>query len=147
MRELISHLCNIRLLIPTWPQERNRVKLSTDLRHLAKNALRPIERKLRGVYSPPNIKSRNHSGNGGSSSEEREISTSNLVEMLIQEATDHGNLVCDHGLCFFFSLPGYLRWYCRPRCILDGVRGIERWKDVCNVVSYDLYDSVRRRSG
>lgn len=59
------------------------------------------------MYSPSNIKSRNHSGSGGSGGgEEREISTSNLVEMLIQEATDDGNLVCDSGL--FLSL-GYLR--------------------------------------
>ncbi|KAH0840168.1 Nop14-like family-domain-containing protein [Lanmaoa asiatica] len=72
---------------------RNAVRSSTDLHHLAKNALRPIERKLRGVYSPSNIKSRNQSGSGGSGSgEEREISTSNLVEMLIQEAIDDANL-------------------------------------------------------
>lgn len=80
---------------------RNAVRSSTDLRHLAKNALRPIERKLRGVYSPSNIKSRNHGGSGGSSSgEEREISTNNLVEMLIQEAIDGANLVCDSGPFF-----------------------------------------------
>lgn len=78
---------------------RNAVRSSTDLRHLAKNALRPIERKLRGVYSPSNIKSRNHSGSGGSGNgEEREISTSNLVEMLIQEAIDDANLVCPFSL-------------------------------------------------
>ncbi|KAG6335950.1 hypothetical protein ID866_3139 [Astraeus odoratus] len=68
---------------------RNAVKSSTDLRHLAKNALRPIERKLRGVYSPSNVKSKNQGG----TDEEREISTSNLVQMIIQEAVDDANLV------------------------------------------------------
>ncbi|KAI6034535.1 hypothetical protein BKA83DRAFT_672562 [Pisolithus microcarpus] len=63
-------------------ERRNVVKSSTDLRHLAKNALRPIERKLRGVYSPWNVKSRMPGGTG----DEREISTGNLVQMLIQEA-------------------------------------------------------------
>ena len=107
-------------------ERRNAVRSSTDLRHLAKNALRPIERKLRGVYSPSNIKSWNHSGSGGSGAdEEREISTSNLVEMLIQEATAARNLV-------HYSVPfslGYLRWCCRPRCILGGLLGIERLRD------------------
>ncbi|KAG9317708.1 hypothetical protein JVU11DRAFT_1921 [Chiua virens] len=84
-------------------ERRNAVKQSTDLRHLAKNALRPIERKLRGVYSPSNIKSRTQSGSGGSGNEEREISTSNLVEMLIHEATDHSNLAKMY--------PGWAPWH------------------------------------
>ncbi|KAF9238832.1 hypothetical protein BU15DRAFT_88266 [Melanogaster broomeanus] len=84
--------------------KRNAVKSSTDLRHLATNALRPIERKLRGVYSPSNIKSRTHSGSGGSGNgEEREISTSNLVQMLIQEAIDDGNLAKMY--------PGWAAWH------------------------------------
>jgi len=45
-------------------------------------ALQPIEKKLKGIYSN-NSKERN----------EREVSTSNLVQMLIQEATDLSNLV------------------------------------------------------
>ncbi|KIK96405.1 hypothetical protein PAXRUDRAFT_310274 [Paxillus rubicundulus Ve08.2h10] len=77
---------------------RNAVKSSTDLRHLAKNALRPIQRKLRGVYSPSNIKARTHSGG-----EEREISTSNLVQMLIQEAIDDANLAKMY--------PGWAAWH------------------------------------
>jgi len=44
-------------------------------------SLNPIEKKLKGIYS--NNKERN----------EREVSTSNLVQMLIQEATDLNNLV------------------------------------------------------
>ena len=48
---------------------------------LAKNALNPIEKKLKGIYSSSKER------------QEKEISTSNLVQMLIQEATDPGNLV------------------------------------------------------
>jgi serine/threonine-protein kinase ATR len=48
---------------------------------LAKNALNPIEKKLKGVYSASREK------------QEKEISTSNLVQMLIQEATSPANLV------------------------------------------------------
>jgi hypothetical protein len=48
---------------------------------LAKNALNPIEEKLTGVYSANKEK------------QKKEISTSNLVQMLIQEATDPTNLV------------------------------------------------------
>lgn len=50
---------------------------------LAKNALQPIEKKLKGLYSTA-------SKERGA---EREISTSNLVQMLIQEATSPANLV------------------------------------------------------
>ena len=52
-----------------------------DLRNLAQGALNPIERKLKGIYST------------GGGRQEKEISTSNLVQMLIQEATDPANLV------------------------------------------------------
>ena len=61
---------------------RNQVKPSVNLRMLAKNALNPIEKKLKGIYSTSKEKP------------EKEISTSNLVQMLIQEATDPLNLVC-----------------------------------------------------
>lgn len=54
---------------------------SVDLKQLAKNALRPIEKKLKGIYSI------------GSEKSEKEISTSSLVQMLIAEATDIHNLV------------------------------------------------------
>ncbi|KAI6130247.1 hypothetical protein EDD16DRAFT_1076970 [Pisolithus croceorrhizus] len=80
-------------------ERRNAVKSSTDLRHLAKNALRPIERKLRGVYSPWNAKSRTLGGTG----DEREISTGNLVQMLIQEAVDDANLAKMY--------PGWAAWH------------------------------------
>lgn len=48
---------------------------------LAKNALNPIEKKLKGIYSTSKER------------QEKEISTGNLVQMLIQEATDPANLV------------------------------------------------------
>lgn len=60
------------------------MKESVDLRKLAKNALSPIEKKLRGLYNKES--SKNEKGN-------KEISTSNLVQMLIEEATDLRNLV------------------------------------------------------
>lgn len=67
------------------PSRRNAVKSSVDLRMLAKNALNPIEKKLKGIYST------------GRERQEKEISTSNLVQMLIQEATDSHNLVRSSG--------------------------------------------------
>lgn len=57
------------------------MKASTDLKVLAKNALDPIEKKLRGIYTSNGI------------GHPREISTNNLVQMVIQEATDPANLV------------------------------------------------------
>ena len=51
------------------------------MQSLAKSSLNPIEKKLRGIYST--TKERH----------EREVSTSNLVQILIQEATDLANLV------------------------------------------------------
>lgn len=57
------------------------MKALTDLKVLAKNALDPIGKKLRGIYTS--------NGKG----HPKEISTSNLVQMLIQEATDPANLV------------------------------------------------------
>ncbi|KAG5654241.1 hypothetical protein H0H81_005928 [Sphagnurus paluster] len=64
------------------PSRRNQVKPSADLRSLAKGALNPIEKKLKGIYSTSKER------------QEREISTNNLVQMLIQESTDSANLVC-----------------------------------------------------
>jgi hypothetical protein len=63
------------------PSRRNAVKASVDLRMLAKNALNPIEKKLKGIYAT------------GRERQEKEISTGNLVQILIQEATDPSNLV------------------------------------------------------
>ena len=51
---------------------------------LAKNALNPIEKKLKGMYTTSKER------------QDKEVSTSNLVQMLIQEATDYANLVCSH---------------------------------------------------
>lgn len=48
---------------------------------LAKNALNVIEKKLRGIYRTSKDRV------------EKEVTTSNLVQMLIQEATDNANLV------------------------------------------------------
>ena len=60
------------------------MKEAVDLRKLAKNALSPIEKKLRGLYSK--AINRNEKS-------DKEVSTSNLVQMLIEEATDLRNLV------------------------------------------------------
>lgn len=51
---------------------------------IAKNALSHIEKKLKGIHST------------GKEKTEREIPTSSLVQILIQEATDLGNLVSGH---------------------------------------------------
>ncbi|PFH50130.1 hypothetical protein AMATHDRAFT_145857 [Amanita thiersii Skay4041] len=59
---------------------RNQVKASVDLRMLAKNALDPIEKKLKGVYTTSKER------------QEKEIPTSSLVHVIIQEATDTANL-------------------------------------------------------
>ncbi|KAF8897901.1 hypothetical protein BD779DRAFT_1608382 [Infundibulicybe gibba] len=70
---------------------RNQVKASVDLRMLAKNALNPIEKKLKGIYTTSRER------------HEKEISTSNLVQMLIQQATDLANL----GKMY----PGWSSWH------------------------------------
>ncbi|KAJ7639483.1 hypothetical protein FB45DRAFT_977215 [Roridomyces roridus] len=75
---------------------RNSVKPSTDLRTLGKNALNPIERKLKGLYASASPKERYARG-------EKEISTGNLVQMLIQEATDITNLTKMY--------PGWASWH------------------------------------
>ncbi|KAG6812100.1 hypothetical protein H0H92_004400 [Tricholoma furcatifolium] len=72
-------------------ERRNQVKASVDLRMLAKNALNPIEKKLKGIYSTSKER------------HEKEISTSNLVQMLIQEATDMANLARMY--------PGWAPWH------------------------------------
>lgn len=64
--------------------DRNTVKQSVDLRQLARDALNPIEKKLKGLYSKDS--NRNDKRN-------KEVTTSNLVQMLIEEATDLRNLV------------------------------------------------------
>uniref|UniRef100_A0A0W0G3C2 non-specific serine/threonine protein kinase n=1 Tax=Moniliophthora roreri TaxID=221103 RepID=A0A0W0G3C2_MONRR len=59
------------------------VRASTDLKKLARDALVPIEKKLRGLSSTVSKEKQFY---------DKEISTSNLVQMLIQEATDLRNL-------------------------------------------------------
>lgn len=65
------------------PQGGNEVKQSVDLRSVAKAALVPIDKKLRGLYSK----------DANRSHRDKEISTGNLVQALIEEATDSKNLV------------------------------------------------------
>ncbi|KAG1768696.1 hypothetical protein EDD22DRAFT_1041450 [Suillus occidentalis] len=76
---------------------------AADLRLWAKSAVRPIERKLKGLYSPTNVKERTYGGITRGGEDEREISTSNLVQMLIQEAIDPANL----GKMY----PGWAAWH------------------------------------
>lgn len=78
------------------------------MQSLAKSSLNPIEKKLRGIYST--TKERH----------EREVSTSNLVQILIQEATDLANLVC-LKLCQKLELV-FIN-FDRQECTLDGRHG------------------------
>ena len=59
----------------------NFAKANIDLRKLALEALHPITKKLNGIYTTSRERP------------EKETSISNLVEMLIREASDNGNLV------------------------------------------------------
>lgn len=68
------------------PQDRQRNQVKTSIDSLAKTALSKIEMKLKGVYVPGTSKDRN-------AILEKGVTTSNLVQLLIQEATDDANLV------------------------------------------------------
>ena len=57
------------------------VKNTTNMKTLAKSSLHPIEKKLKGIYTTSVERA------------EREITTTNLVQMLIAEATNLSNLV------------------------------------------------------
>ncbi|KAF7432763.1 serine/threonine-protein kinase M1 [Pleurotus ostreatus] len=72
---------------------KNQVKDSVDLKMLAKNALVPMEKRLKGYYSPKDL----HRG------PTKEVSVSNLVQLLIQGATDLDNLARMY--------PGWAPWY------------------------------------
>ncbi|KAJ3818475.1 hypothetical protein EV361DRAFT_810329 [Lentinula raphanica] len=72
---------------------KNSVKPATDLKSLAKNSLKGIEKKLRGHYRPTPEKH----------AYEKEVSTSNMVQLLIQEATDNANLARMY--------PGWASWH------------------------------------
>jgi len=85
-----------------WEDEKRKIERQTSRRHahnkptielraLAKNALSLIEKKLRGIYRTSKDRV------------EKEVSTSNLVQMLIQEATDSANL----GKMY----PGWAPWH------------------------------------
>jgi hypothetical protein len=62
---------------------------------LAKSALSSIEKKLRGIHRTSRDRV------------EKEVSTSNLVQMLIQEATDNANLA-SHGIVSFIVISDIL---------------------------------------
>ncbi|KAF8165694.1 hypothetical protein B0H34DRAFT_690087 [Crassisporium funariophilum] len=66
-------------------------KDSVGLKALAKSALNPIEKKLKGIYSTNKER------------HDKEVSTSNLVQILIQEATDLSNLARMY--------PGWAPWH------------------------------------
>ncbi len=88
---MLCFVCNVFILEQDRePSRRNTSsapKPKTDLRILAKKSLNPIEKKLKGIYS-----------NNSKERSEREVSTSNLVQMIIQEASDLSNLVsCGRG--------------------------------------------------
>ena len=76
---------------------------------LAKNALNVIEKKLRGIYRTSKDRV------------EKEVTTSNLVQMLIQEATDNANLV---SCCLPVMAMSKSNAY-RGKCIPVGLHGIE----------------------
>ncbi|KAK2465988.1 hypothetical protein APHAL10511_001629 [Amanita phalloides] len=73
------------------PTKRNQVKASVDLGMLARNALSPIEKKLNGIHMTNKEKV------------EKECSTSTLVQILLQEATDLANLAKMY--------PGWAPWH------------------------------------
>src|SRR6266850_118198 len=73
-----SHSCIIQERQVNRRHAHNRSQI--DLRMLAKTALSSIEKKLRGIHRTSKDRV------------EKEVSTSNLVQMLIQEATDNANL-------------------------------------------------------
>lgn len=92
-------------------RERNKVRSTTDLPSLARNALSPIEKKLKGIYATSKEKEK----------QQREVTTSNLVQMLIQEATDDANLVRH----LQFASRCLLTLLSRQRCTPGGLHGIK----------------------
>jgi serine/threonine-protein kinase ATR len=67
----------------------NGLRQSIDMRGVAKNALAPIERKLKGIHAS-NLASINKESGANPN---KELGTAHLVQVLIQEATDTHNLV------------------------------------------------------
>lgn len=79
-----------------------------------------IEKKLRGIYRTSKDRV------------EKEVTTSNLVQMLIQEATDNANLVSYYLPLMIMSISDAYR----EKCIPAGLRGIdaaldERFMTLC----------------
>ncbi|KAL0070158.1 hypothetical protein AAF712_002648 [Marasmius tenuissimus] len=64
-------------------RKQNKLKANADLKKLARDALNPIEKKLKGLAST--VSKEKHAY-------DREVSTSNMVQMLIQESMDNRNL-------------------------------------------------------
>ncbi|KAF9450926.1 hypothetical protein P691DRAFT_724995 [Macrolepiota fuliginosa MF-IS2] len=85
-----------------WEDEKRRLDrqrnqaTKTSVGVLAKTALSRIEKKLEGVYAPDASRDRNLN-------QEKEVSTSNLVQILIEEATDDANLAKMY--------PGWAAWH------------------------------------
>ncbi|KAK7033561.1 hypothetical protein VNI00_012785 [Paramarasmius palmivorus] len=75
-------------------RKKHNYKASVDLKKFAKEALLPIEKKLKGLSSTVSKEKHLY---------DKEISTSNLVQMLIQEATDLRNLAKMY--------PGWCSWH------------------------------------
>ena len=87
---------------------------------LAKSALSSIEKKLRGIHRTSRDRV------------EKEVSTNNLVQMLIQEATDNANLAShsnvSHALLFLTFSDLF-----RGKCIPVGHRGTDAIKMRCSM--------------
>lgn len=94
-------------------RDRNAVKSMEELRTTAKTALVPIDKKLMGFYT----------ANKEHDRQERETTTSNLVQGLIQDATDLSNLVS--RLNILPSIPS-LTAIRRHACIQAGLLGTRR---------------------
>ena len=89
----------------------NFAKANIDLRKLALEALSPIAKKLNAIYTTSRERP------------EKETSISNLVEMLIREASDNGNLVSSSAASDQIMLTsGY-----RLGCTRDGGLGTRLW--------------------
>jgi hypothetical protein len=103
---LIYYFASLMKIQERVSTRRNNVAPSVDLVMLAKGALSPIQKKLKGRYSTSKEK------------QEKEVSTSNLVEMIIQEASNPANLVGSS-----LTISPCSNCACRQKCTLDGLHG------------------------
>ena len=115
--ELTAELFAVQELQANRRHGHNRAPVN--IRVLAKNALSAIEKKLRGMHRT------------GRDRVEKEVSTSNLVQMLIQEATDNANLVSS------WLVAAAIADFVRRKCILVGPHGIE--EALMSVLSTSFY--------